>query len=82
MITPRDGLDDKTISFLSTPYTRKCMANNIEKCSSCKTEVTNVQGTARFKCPQCTKQEVIRCERCRRLAAKYTCPECSFEGPN
>lgn len=58
------------------------MAAMTEKCNSCKTDITNIKGTARFKCPKCTKQEIVRCEKCRRFAAKYTCPECGFEGPN
>jgi predicted RNA-binding Zn-ribbon protein involved in translation (DUF1610 family) len=55
---------------------------NVDRCVSCKTAVTNVQGTARFNCPQCAKQDIVRCERCRRLAAKYRCAGCGFEGPN
>ena len=53
-----------------------------ERCSSCKTAIINVQGTVCFTCPKCTKQAIVRCERCRRLAARYTCPECGLEGPN
>jgi predicted RNA-binding Zn-ribbon protein involved in translation (DUF1610 family) len=41
-----------------------------------------VQGTVRFACPQCTKETITRCDRCRRLAAKYTCAGCGLEGPN
>jgi len=51
-------------------------------CSSCKTKITNKTGTARFKCPNCGKAEIIRCRHCREIAAKYTCPNCGFIGPN
>jgi len=34
------------------------------------------------KCPKCGKQEIIRCPTCRKIVAKYTCPECNFTGPN
>jgi len=54
----------------------------MEICSSCKTKVTNLKGTVKFKCPKCGKQEIIRCKTCRKTVAKYTCPECGFEGPN
>lgn len=52
------------------------------KCSSCKTPITNIAGTARFLCPACGKTEIIRCKQCRKIAAKYRCHACSFEGPN
>jgi len=51
-------------------------------CCSCKEEITNQRGTARFLCPKCGKMEIIRCPHCRKLAAKYQCPACQFEGPN
>jgi len=53
-----------------------------EKCSSCKTSITNVQGTVTFTCPGCSKAEITRCDRCRRFAARYSCPDCKLEGPN
>ncbi|MEM2139107.1 MAG: zinc finger domain-containing protein [Candidatus Woesearchaeota archaeon] len=51
-------------------------------CISCKTKITNMNGSVRFLCPQCGKHEIIRCENCRKIVAKYTCPECGFVGPN
>ena len=51
-------------------------------CSSCKKNVANTEGTTRFDCPNCGKFEIVRCLHCRGLAAKYTCPQCNFEGPN
>ena len=52
------------------------------KCSSCKKSIANDSGSVRFMCPNCGKQEVIRCLSCRKSATKYKCPECGFEGPN
>ena len=53
-----------------------------KQCSSCKMSITNISGTAIFKCPKCGKTEIVRCKHCREIAAKYKCPECAFEGPN
>lgn len=50
-------------------------------CSSCKKNVSNSKGATVFKCPNCSKTEIVRCIRCREIAAKYACP-CGFEGPN
>ncbi|MFC1727992.1 zinc finger domain-containing protein [Nanoarchaeota archaeon] len=50
-------------------------------CSSCKQSTANAGG-ATFKCPGCNKYEIVRCIHCRKIAAKYKCPECGFEGPN
>jgi len=55
---------------------------NKKKCISCKKDVTNDAGTAEFLCPNCGKYNLIRCKHCREIAAKYTCPECGFNGPN
>ncbi len=52
------------------------------KCLSCKRRITNVKGTAMFKCPSCLKYEIVRCTSCREKAVRYRCPECSFSGPN
>lgn len=54
----------------------------IVECSSCKKNVTNDSGTAKFLCPKCGKSQIIRCKHCREIAAKYTCPNCGFTGPN
>lgn len=51
-------------------------------CSSCKTKLTNLKGSTRFMCPSCGKYEIVRCAHCREIAARYTCPSCSFSGPN
>lgn len=51
-------------------------------CSSCKKNVTNSKCTTSFNCPSCGKFQIIRCLHCRKIAAKYVCPGCEFEGPN
>jgi predicted RNA-binding Zn-ribbon protein involved in translation (DUF1610 family) len=51
-------------------------------CSSCKIEITNVDGTVQFNCPNCGKTKITRCKNCREIVAKYKCPECGFIGPN
>ncbi|MBD3203247.1 RNA-binding protein [Candidatus Woesearchaeota archaeon] len=51
-------------------------------CSSCKKRITNSKGTAKFLCPKCAKQEIIRCIDCRKNAIKYKCSSCEFTGPN
>jgi hypothetical protein len=49
------------------------------RCSSCQKEVTD--DYVRFKCPNCGKEEIIRCMKCRKIVAKYKCKSCGFEGP-
>jgi len=58
------------------------MPNEKLTCSSCKKNVANSKGSAVFKCPNCNKTEIVRCTHCREIAAKYTCGNCEFEGPN
>jgi len=69
-------------NFLNTYFLDFSMVSENMVCTSCKTEITNIVGTTRFKCPKCGKQEIIRCERCRRLGVRYKCEKCGFEGPN
>jgi len=58
------------------------MAKSELNCISCKRKITNLKGSAKFMCPKCGKYELIRCLHCREIAARYTCPECKFSGPN
>ncbi|MBI2662048.1 RNA-binding protein [Candidatus Woesearchaeota archaeon] len=51
-------------------------------CISCKKKVANNPGSVTFKCPSCTKYDIVRCTYCRTNAIKYTCPGCGFIGPN
>lgn len=39
------------------------------------------KGAVRFPCPGCG-QEIVRTPHERKIAAKYRCPKCEFEGPN
>ena len=50
-------------------------------CTSCKTDISVVKKCVSFKCPQCGKEKITRCGKCRRLSVPYICPGCGFEGP-
>ena len=50
-------------------------------CTGCKKNVANDNGAVSFKCPSCGKYEIARCGHCRKIAAKYACPDCGFMGP-
>ena len=52
------------------------------KCSSCSIDVTNMNGSVEFNCPNCGKCRIVRCNECRANSIKYVCGECGFEGPN
>ena len=54
----------------------------IKHCTSCNVSVVNDQGSTNFLCPNCGKQEIVRCRKCREIVTKYKCPECGFIGPN
>ena len=47
-------------------------------CVSCGRLTDNY---AMFKCPDCGKTDIIRCDQCRLDHVKYRCTECGFEGP-
>jgi predicted RNA-binding Zn-ribbon protein involved in translation (DUF1610 family) len=52
---------------------------NIGKiCTSCGKLTDNY---AIFKCPDCGKIDIVRCDQCRLDHVKYVCVECKFEGP-
>jgi len=51
-------------------------------CRSCKKVLGNQERGVKFLCPGCGKHELARCRNCREIAAKYSCHECGFEGPN
>jgi Zn-ribbon RNA-binding protein len=51
-------------------------------CTSCKRKVMNFNGSIKFNCPNCGKEEIIRCKDCRANVIKYVCSSCKFEGPN
>ncbi|MDO8660830.1 MAG: zinc finger domain-containing protein [Candidatus Woesearchaeota archaeon] len=58
------------------------VSNESRVCNSCKRNIANVQGSVIFACPSCTAYEIVRCSKCRVIAAKYKCPGCGFEGPH
>lgn len=47
-------------------------------CSSCG-RLTSAY--TEFKCPNCGKSTIVRCNDCRKTYNKYKCKECGFEGP-
>ncbi|HVA83074.1 MAG TPA: zinc finger domain-containing protein [Candidatus Aquilonibacter sp.] len=47
-------------------------------CSSCG-KLTDKY--VEFKCPKCTKSDIVRCYHCRETFTRYTCKACEFEGP-
>lgn len=53
-----------------------------DTCNSCKQRIVNTKGSVKFTCPNCKKQDIVRCAHCREAGLKYHCPECDFEGPN
>lgn len=48
------------------------------KCLSCDKEVLN--DSVVFKCSNCGKHKIVRCQHCKKLSIKYKC-SCGFEGP-
>jgi len=57
--------------------------NFMEKyiCNSCKVDISAVPGSTKFLCPNCGKEMIVRCGKCRHIAAKYKCNACGFVGP-
>lgn len=53
-----------------------------KKCSSTGVSIANEGGSVSFKCPNCGGPIIVRSEYARKIASKYKCPECGFEGPN
>ncbi len=48
------------------------------KCVSCGKDVKDY---VEFKCLKCGEYKIIRCDSCRVLGRKYTCPKCGFAWP-
>ena len=51
------------------------------KCTSCKTPIKAKDNFVKFSCPNCGEVEIYRCNTCKSLSNKYTCPLCKFTGP-
>jgi len=51
----------------------------MKTCTTCNKVVTNKH--IEFKCPECGKSTIVRCESCKIDAKTYKCKECGFVGP-
>jgi hypothetical protein len=51
----------------------------MKTCSSCNREVTS--NYAEFRCPECGKSNIVRCQHCRETVKTYKCEKCNFVGP-
>lgn len=49
-------------------------------CNSCKTDITTVDNSTYFPCPNCGNR-IVRCGKCRKESTTYKCEECGFVGP-
>ena len=49
-------------------------------CNSCHKTIQ--EGATIFKCPDCGKEDIIRCMHCKKVGIKYVCSSCDFSGPN
>ena len=50
-------------------------------CSSCGKRIEAERFWVKFPCPNCRKEDIIRCEKCKTRENKYACSICKFEGP-
>ncbi|MBI2676228.1 MAG: DUF1610 domain-containing protein [Candidatus Aenigmarchaeota archaeon] len=50
-------------------------------CVSCGRYVESEANWVAFKCPQCGKTDILRCEKCKKVENQYECAECGFTGP-
>ena len=50
-------------------------------CISTKERITNDIGRVIFPCPKCDSR-IVRSSKARKIAIRYKCPSCGFEGPN
>jgi len=51
------------------------------KCTSCGKRIEAEDFWVEFPCPKCGKEQIIRCEKCKRMSNSYQCPKCGFTGP-
>lgn len=49
-------------------------------CNSCNKLIS--EGATIFKCPNCGKEDIVRCGHCKKTGIKYKCKDCGFSGPN
>ncbi len=50
-------------------------------CVSCGRRIETEKDWVEFNCPQCGKEKILRCWRCKTLENQYECPNCNFTGP-
>ncbi len=60
---------------------KQVMLMSVGNCTSCGTTITAGEKFARFPCPSCGEETMLRCESCKKTANKYKCKKCGFEGP-
>lgn len=51
------------------------------RCTSCGVKLDTQQNWVEFECPSCGKENIMRCERCRKIVNPYECGSCNFRGP-
>jgi len=44
-------------------------------------DIASTNHSVEFRCPNCEKEQIIRCGKCRKLMIVWKCPNCGFEGP-
>lgn len=50
----------------------------VENCISCAVDITSIDNSVVFNCPQCGVK-IVRCGDCRQRSVNYTC-KCGFKG--
>jgi predicted RNA-binding Zn-ribbon protein involved in translation (DUF1610 family) len=50
-------------------------------CTSCNMHIHASGNFVKFKCPACSEELIIRCEKCKAAGVKYKCKKCEFVGP-
>jgi len=51
------------------------------KCSSCGRNIETEKNWVEFPCPECGKEKITRCSKCKKLINAYKCSKCGFIGP-
>jgi hypothetical protein len=51
------------------------------RCTSCGISVESDDGWVEFTCPECSKERIVRCDKCKKLENSYVCRNCGFTGP-
>ncbi|RLI96341.1 MAG: RNA-binding protein [Candidatus Aenigmatarchaeota archaeon] len=54
---------------------------SVGNCISCGATITASEKFAKFPCPSCGGETILRCEKCKKTANKYICEKCGFVGP-